>query len=249
MATYIPLSNHQIQYVDSNGDPLVNGTLEFYLAGTTTATSLFSDVDGTSVGVSVTLNSLGMPESGGNVIFLFRDQSKAIKIVGKNATGATLWTDDNIPAVASFDSTASTKLDTVEENADVTDATNVAAAGALMTDGSASMSGDLEMGAGTFVLKSVTAGITASVTQTQGEQVLISRINEVSTVANANDVVTMPSAVGGISATVINNGANVLGIFPASGDDNGSGVDTVTTLASGSNVTFAAYDDTTWEAI
>jgi len=59
----------------------------------------------------------------------------------------------------------------------------------------------------------------------------------------------LPSAVAGMVVTVINNGANTLGIFPASGDDNGSGVDTVTNLASGSNVTFAAIDVTTWEAI
>jgi len=106
-----------------------------------------------------------------------------------------------------------------------------------------------ESGGGAIPSYDVTATITASTTQTQGQQPLISRINEVSVVANANDVVTMPSAVSGMVVTVINNGANTLGIFPASGDDNGSGVDTVTNLASGSNVTFAAIDATTWEAI
>jgi len=106
-----------------------------------------------------------------------------------------------------------------------------------------------ESGGGSIPSYDSTAGITASTTQTQGQQPLVSRINEVSTVANTGDVVTLPSAVAGMVVTVINNGANTLGIFPASGDDNGSGVDTVTNLASGSNVTVAAIDTTTWEAI
>jgi hypothetical protein len=74
-------------------------------------------------------------------------------------------------------------------------------------------------------------------------------VNEVATVTTTDDAVTMPSAVTGISVTIINNGANDLGVWPAVGDDVGTGVDTVTTLTPGSNVTFCAYDTTTWEAI
>ena len=247
MATFIPLVNLPTQFFDNSCDPLVNGVLRFYLAGTSTATDLYTS-DGTSIGTSITLNSWGWPESGGALITLFRDQSKAIKVTAETSGGAIIYTTDNIPAVASFDSTASTKLDTVESGADVTDATNVAAAGALMTTGG-TMTGNLTIGGTKFLVETVTAGITASTTQTQGEQPLVSRINEVSVVANANDVVTMPSAVAGIMVTIINNGANDLGIFPASGDNVGTGVDTVTTLTPTSNVTFAAYDTTNWEAV
>ena len=248
MATYIPVTNLPTQYEDSSGLPLDNGSMEFYLAGTTTATELFSDSSGTSIGTSIQLNSLGFPESGGNSIFLFRDQSKAIKILLKDSGGATLVTMDNIPAVASYDSTSSAKLDGIEEGADVTDAANVAAAGALMTTGG-TMTGNITMGSSTYVIKTVEENITASTTQTQGQQPMVARVNEVGVVANANDVVTMPTAVQGISCTVINNGANDLGIFPAADDDVGTGVDTVTTLTSGSNVTFAAINAVTWEAI
>ena len=96
---------------------------------------------------------------------------------------------------------------------------------------------------------SVTAGITASTTQSQGQGALTSEVNEVATVANASDVVTLPTAVAGLRVIIINNGANTLQIFPASGDDLGAGVDTSTTLASGSNVDLAAYDATNWETI
>lgn len=67
--------------------------------------------------------------------------------------------------------------------------------------------------------------------------------------ANANDTVTLPTAVTGLRIVVINNGANTLRIFPASGDNLGAGVDTATTLASGSNVVYQAYDATNWESI
>jgi len=90
------------------------------------------------------------------------------------------------------------------------------------------------------------AGITASVTQTQGQGALLDDINEVSTVANTNDTVTLPVAGAGRKITIINNGANTLQIFPASGDDLGAGVDTATTLAAAANVTFVAYNNTNW---
>ena len=248
MATYIPLTNVATQFFDLNGEPLSGGSLEFYLAGTTTATDLYSDSSGTSIGVSIDLNSLGYPETGGNTIFLFRDQSKAIKILLLDSTDAVLVTMDDIPAVASYDSVSSAKLDGIEEGADVTDAVNVAAAGALMATGG-TMTGNITMGSGTSVLKTVEENITASTTQTQGQQPLVSSVNEVGVVANANDVVTMPTAVQGIRCTVINNGANILGIFPAADDDVGEGVDTVRTLAAGASIEFEAINAVTWEDV
>jgi hypothetical protein len=94
---------------------------------------------------------------------------------------------------------------------------------------------------------SVTAGITASTTQTQGQGALTKNINEVSTCANANDTVTLPTAAPGLRITVINNGAQTLRIFPASGDDLGAGVNTATTLAAGGVVSYVTYNTTNWE--
>jgi len=100
-----------------------------------------------------------------------------------------------------------------------------------------------------FVQNSVTAGITASTTQTQGQGALTREMNEVATVANANDTVTLPVAVAGRRVVVINNGANTLQIFPASGDNLGAGVNTATTLTTATNIVFQAYDATNWETI
>jgi len=62
-------------------------------------------------------------------------------------------------------------------------------------------------------------GITASTTQSQGEQQLIATYNEVAVVANENDVVTLPEAVQGITVIVRNSGANTLQVFPAAGQE------------------------------
>lgn len=110
-----------------NGNPDSGGTLEFYRAGTSTPQELYSDADGTSVGTSVTLNSRGLPEAGGNVVTLYHENTISLKIVWKNASGQTIYTADNLTFPGSFDSDSSDKLAGVEAGADVTDAANVGA--------------------------------------------------------------------------------------------------------------------------
>ena len=249
MAVYIPVTNIPTQFFDDAGAPLVGGSLEFYLAGTSTATDLFSDDAGTSIGTSIDLNAWGYPESGGNAVFLFRDQSKAIKIIKKDALGATVGPDaDDIPAVASFDSTSSAKLDfiTVTQAVDL-DTMETDLATAYQVDGTVPTTADLAMGTGTFYKGSLTAGIAASATQTQGSVPLTSEINEVATVTTALDVVTLPAAVAGRVVRIFNNGANRLQVFPAASDS----IDSLAANASvkippGSNMTFVAHSAVIW---
>ena len=99
------------------------------------------------------------------------------------------------------------------------------------------------------IIHSTEITITASTTQTQGQQPLTKDINEISYVTNANDVVTMQPAQAGLRIVIINNGSNTLQIFPASGDNLGVGVDTSVTLASGSNIEYVSYNTTNWETI
>lgn len=95
----------------------------------------------------------------------------------------------------------------------------------------------------------VDTNLTASTTQAQGQNPLTKDFNNVTTVANANDVVTMPDAVAGMEISIRNSGANILQIFPASGDDLGAGVDASVTLAVGSLIRYITFDTTTWYAI
>ncbi len=99
------------------------------------------------------------------------------------------------------------------------------------------------------ILTGTTAGITASTTQAQGNQALTSSINEISTVTNPNDTITLPTAAAGLCIVIINNGAESLQIFPAGDDDLGSGPNIATTLLAGGNIRFCAYDATNWEAV
>lgn len=101
----------------------------------------------------------------------------------------------------------------------------------------------------TSLTRSTAAGLTASTTQTQGQGALTADINEVATVANANDVRTLPAALAGRSCLVINNGANTLQVFPASGDNLGAGLNASTTITAGSRKLFVAFDSTSWEPV
>jgi hypothetical protein len=96
------------------------------------------------------------------------------------------------------------------------------------------------------LIRHTVTGITASVTQTQGNGVLTGTVNEVTTVANTNDTVTLPTAVGGLQIEVKNNGSNTLQIFPASGDDLGEGINTPITLIAGNILVFSCIDSTNW---
>jgi len=90
------------------------------------------------------------------------------------------------------------------------------------------------------------AGITASVTQTQGQQALTKVINEISTCANDDDTVTLPSADAGLMCIVINNGAKNLQIFPASGQNLGAGNNTSTKIPPNTTVIFHCYAAASW---
>jgi len=125
----------------------------------------------------------------------------------------------------------------------------------LGVTGAATLSSTLGVtGNATFsanVVRSVAAAVTASTTHTQaGGTALTKDVNNVSVCANVDDAVTLPTAVAGMTVVVINNGAQNLRIWPASGDNLGTGVDTVRgALSAGSNVRFTAYDATNWEEI
>lgn len=93
---------------------------------------------------------------------------------------------------------------------------------------------------------SLDTGFTASTTQSQGNGNIFSSYTVVSTVANANDVVTAMIALAGKRLTIYNDGANILQVFPSSGDDIGAGVNSSITIAVGASKSWIANDGTTW---
>lgn len=154
--------------------------------------------------------------------------------IGRFGVGALSLIADNVEMIRLTE--AATDLIALNGNVTITpDGANIA----LTVDGQIQING--------LSIKSTTAGITATNPGIQGDSPLTTDINEVSIVGAGSDAVTLPTAQAGLEIFIINNGANVLEIWPASGDDLGAGVDTATTLAAGSNVTFVSYNDTNWE--
>lgn len=89
-----PIGNAQT--IDANGDPLVGGTIETYLAGTTTPETTYTDdTGGTAQGVVMSLNSLGLPTNG--PVWLLG--SVPLKFIIKNALGVTQSTFDDISGI------------------------------------------------------------------------------------------------------------------------------------------------------
>jgi hypothetical protein len=99
-------------------------------------------------------------------------------------------------------------------------------------------------------LNPLDTGLTAGTTQTQaGGLALTAAVNDVTTVANTNDAVTLITAVAQVKQTVYNNGANVLQVFPAASDNLGEGVDASTTIDPGEFGVFTAKDTTNWISV
>lgn len=94
--------------------------------------------------------------------------------------------------------------------------------------------------------KSFETEIIASTTQTQGNGVLTAHVNEIRTIANDNDTVTLPIAREGDEVSIINNGAKTLQIFPASGGNLGNGLNLSTLLELNEEIKLFAIDDTDW---
>lgn len=93
---YKPLTALPPQFVDSNGIPISGGSISAYLAGSATATPMYTDNIGTSAGTVITLNARGEPEVSGNTVTIWINDALSYKFVLKNAIGGSVWTVDNI---------------------------------------------------------------------------------------------------------------------------------------------------------
>lgn len=218
------------------------------------SSTLVSAITDTDTGFTVT-NDTGLPAlSGGDTFTLTLAQGGTIEIVEVTAKTGTALTvtraQESTTAVAWPAGTVVSLRATAASFSGILTGPGSSTDNAIPkfdgTSGSELESTNVFINDDDQLLRDTTSGITASTTQTQGQQPLDSDVNQVSTVANANDVVTLPDAEEGKLLYIINDGANTLQIFPASGDDLGNGVDASTTLAAGGIVGFTAYDATNW---
>jgi hypothetical protein len=96
MPVYYQLTPFVPQFAGSSGAPLSNGTLNVYLAGTTTPSTLYTDDVGTATGAVITLNTRGYPSISGNTVLLYALAGVEYKIVLKDRTGAIIYTIDDV---------------------------------------------------------------------------------------------------------------------------------------------------------
>lgn len=93
--TYAPWYLEQL--LDDNGKPLSGGTIETFVAGTSTHAAVFSDVNlTTAYSNPLTLNSAGRLPSNGS---MFLTPGVSYKFLIKNSAGTTIATPDNISSV------------------------------------------------------------------------------------------------------------------------------------------------------
>lgn len=87
---------HGEQFTDDNGDPLASGTLNTYLAGTTTNKATFKDNAGAASHTNpIVLGANGrVPDDA-----LWLDNDQDYKFVLKDSGGTTIYTLDNIAAI------------------------------------------------------------------------------------------------------------------------------------------------------
>ena len=85
----LPWIDQQIS--DADGAPLVAGTLEFFVAGTSTPAAVYADPDGiTAMTNPVVLDGAGRPEQG----LIYLSSSHGYKVIVRDVGGAELYTRD-----------------------------------------------------------------------------------------------------------------------------------------------------------
>jgi len=98
----VPLTPPYLQFFDTNGAPLANGTVDTYAATTSTRKATYTDVGGATTAPNpILLNASGIPQTGNGMIFI----NGAYRIVVKDQYGNVI---DDQPNITSFTNVSST---------------------------------------------------------------------------------------------------------------------------------------------
>lgn len=95
----------------------------------------------------------------------------------------------------------------------------------------------------------VSASLTAYASGGQGSATaIVSDFTNIATAASGGASVKLPAAVAGKSYTIVNNGANYVDVFPATGDTiNGGSANAAIKLPVGASYVFTAINATDWK--
>ena len=198
--------------------------------GTLTSLSVSGNANIGNIGTAGLITATGNI-TGGNVI--------ATLFIG-NLSGSGNSNVGNIGATNFVGalSGAATTAGTVTTNAQP----NITSVGTLT---SLSVSGNLTTGG--YRLQSISTGQTAT-GSTQGTALSVNKdIFEVTTVVSGANGVVLPTSVAGMSIVIMNNSANSLNVYPATGGQvNSLGTNASFPLGTGGRTTFVATSSTQW---
>lgn len=103
MTDSVAVFSPMLRISDANGNPVSNGTVEFYEAGTSTPKTVYADKDlSTTLGTVISTDSSGYPKTSGNARTLVFTGTSAFKMIVKDAAGITLVTHDNVPGAVAI---------------------------------------------------------------------------------------------------------------------------------------------------
>ena len=106
MTDSIAVFSPMVRITDASGNPVSNGTVEFYEAGTSTPKTVYADKDlSTTLGTVISTDSSGYPKTSGNARTLVFTGTSAFKMIVKDSSGATLVTHDNVPGAVATPAT------------------------------------------------------------------------------------------------------------------------------------------------
>lgn len=85
------------QWLDANGDPVANGSLAFYAAGTSTPAVVYADAALTTpLPQPVPLDAAGRPATASGPTEVWLDPTQSYKEVLQTSTGQVIWTADQL---------------------------------------------------------------------------------------------------------------------------------------------------------
>jgi len=229
--------------IDINGGTLDGVTIGGAAAAAATVTALTIDVTGVSMDTDAdgAITFLGLGDGFDENLILNLDDTENVGTFTSSTALATL----NFSSIALQESgVAVLNNDEIDSSSELIAIIDDETGSGLVVFGTSPtlVTADITL--------ATTSGLTASTTQSQGQQALTSVVNEVAVCANANDVVTLPAAAIGKIVYIFNNGAQTLQVFPASDDAiDGAAANTSVSQGAGANITYIAHDTTNWNRI
>ena len=229
----------QARLANSN---VILGSTTLTLGTTTTTVAGLTSVTSTSFTGSLAngTSNVNIPAASGNVNISAAGNANILIVTG---TGANVTGTANVTGNLAAGNISATGITGSLITAAQPNVTSLGTLTSLTVSGNASAN---NLTLTTHLIHSSATGLTATGTN-QGTALSITKdINEISTTASGTGVI-LPTAIAGMRKTVINNGANQLGIYPAVGGQiNSLGTNVGFGLGAGARIDIVAISATQW---